>query len=140
MTLDTQLTWSAHVNQVRKRAAQKLGVLGPPPGEAARPSETVCCSAGSSPVLWWIARVPSGGPLHAAASGSCKFHSPRLFTLRLAHLAWYVGNRQIHDDMGIPFFADHFRAPTESFDSKLADAGNPLVRQLAGRWCYQRAD
>jgi hypothetical protein len=28
VTLDTQLTWSAHVNQVGKKAAQKLGVLG----------------------------------------------------------------------------------------------------------------
>jgi 4-amino-4-deoxy-L-arabinose transferase-like glycosyltransferase len=33
---------------------------------------------------------------------------------------WYVGNRQIHEDLGIPFFADHIRALTESFDSKLA--------------------
>jgi hypothetical protein len=29
VTLDTLLTWSAHVNQVRKRAAQGLGMLGP---------------------------------------------------------------------------------------------------------------
>jgi hypothetical protein len=29
--------------------------------------------------------------------------------------------------------ADHITALTESFDSKLADAGNPLVRQL-GRY------
>jgi hypothetical protein len=29
VTLDTRLTWSAHVNQLRKKAAQRLGVLGP---------------------------------------------------------------------------------------------------------------
>jgi hypothetical protein len=29
VTLDTRLTWSAHDNQARKRAAQRLGVLGP---------------------------------------------------------------------------------------------------------------
>jgi hypothetical protein len=29
VTLDTRLTWSAHVNQVRKKSAQRLGVLGP---------------------------------------------------------------------------------------------------------------
>jgi hypothetical protein len=29
VTLDTQLTWSAHVNQVGKKAARRLGVLGP---------------------------------------------------------------------------------------------------------------
>jgi hypothetical protein len=36
--------------------------------------------------------------------------------LRLTHFVTLV-NRQIHEDMGIPFFADHIRALTESFDS-----------------------
>ena len=27
--LDTQLTWSSHIDQVRKKAAQRMGVLGP---------------------------------------------------------------------------------------------------------------
>jgi len=35
--------------------------------------------------------------------------------------------------VGDPLFADHITALTESFDSKLADVGNPLVRQL-GRY------
>ena len=38
---------------------------------------------------------------------------------------WYVSNRQIHVDLGVPLFADHIRALTERFDSKLADAGIP---------------
>ena len=38
---------------------------------------------------------------------------------------WYLDNRQIHEDLGVPLFADHIRALTESFDSKLPDAGNP---------------
>ena len=46
---------------------------------------------------------------------------------------WYLSNRQIHEDLGVPFFADHIRALTESFDSRLADVENPLVRQL-GRY------
>jgi len=51
--------------------------------------------------------------------------------LRLATGAvWYVSNRQIHEDLGVPLFADHIRALTESFDSKLADVGNPLIWQL----------
>jgi hypothetical protein len=41
---------------------------------------------------------------------------------------WYTGNMQIHEDLGVPFFADHIKARTESFDSKLAG-----VRQL-GRY------
>ena len=46
---------------------------------------------------------------------------------------WYVSNRQIHEDLGVPLFADHIRSLTASFDSKLADVGNPLVRQI-GRY------
>jgi hypothetical protein len=39
---------------------------------------------------------------------------------------WYVSNRQIHENLGMPFFAYHIRALIENFDSKSADAGNPL--------------
>jgi hypothetical protein len=54
--------------------------------------------------------------------------------LRLATGApWYVSNRQIHEDLGVPLFADHIRAMTASFDSRLADMENPLVQQL-GRY------
>jgi hypothetical protein len=52
---------------------------------------------------------------------------------------WYVNNRKIHEDLGIPFFADHIRALTVSFDSKLADAENPLVRQTGRHLCQPRA-
>jgi len=56
--------------------------------------------------------------------------------LRLATGApWYISNRQIHEDMGVPLFANHIRALTASFDSKLADMGTPLVRQL-GRYLH----
>jgi len=33
----------------------------------------------------------------------------------------------------VPLFAGHFRALTASFDSKLADVGKPLLREL-GRY------
>ena len=57
--------------------------------------------------------------------------------LRLG-LAWlglefcmrYVSNRQIYEDLCVPLFADHIRTLTASFDSKLADVGNPLLRKL----------
>jgi hypothetical protein len=56
--------------------------------------------------------------------------------LRLATgVPWYVSNRQIHEDLGVPLFADHIRALTASFDSELADVGNPIVRQL-GRYFH----
>ena len=34
-------------------------------------------------------------------------------------------------DLRFPLFADHIRALTESFESKLADVYNPHVRQLS---------
>jgi hypothetical protein len=45
----------------------------------------------------------------------------------------YENNRQINEDLDVPLFADHIRALTESFYSKLADVGKPMVRPL-GRY------
>ena len=73
-------------------------------------------------------------PAWRSAAGT---HVRRLQVLQSKCLAtgapWYVSNRQIHEDLGVPLFADHIRALTASFVSKLADAGNPLVRQI-GRY------
>jgi len=52
----------------------------------------------------------------------------------------YVTNRQIHEDLGVPLLADHIRALPESFDSKLADMGNPLVRQIGRYLSFPRPD
>ena len=70
----------------------------------------------------------SGGPLPAHTSGGCRCYNPSTFTLLDA--PWYLSNRKIGEDLGVPLLADHIRAKTESFDSKLPDAGKPLVRQL----------
>ena len=43
---------------------------------------------------------------------------------------WYVSNRQIHEDLGVPLFGDDIRALTARLDSELDEAGNLLVRQL----------
>jgi len=49
--------------------------------------------------------------------------------LRIATNApWYIGNRQIYYDLGVPNFSDHNRSLR--LDWKLADVGNPLVEQL----------
>ena len=62
---------------------------------------------------------------------SARSHSQRLQGLQYKRLRlaiftpWYVRNRQIHEDLGDPLFADHITALTESFESKLADVGNP---------------
>jgi len=61
--------------------------------------------------------------------------------LRLASGAlWYVRNRHIHEDLSVPLFADHIRALTESFDSKLADVGNHLVLELGRNLSWPRDD
>jgi hypothetical protein len=52
----------------------------------------------------------------------------------------YISNRQIHEGLGVPLFADHIRALTASFNSKLADVENPLVRQLGRYLCWPRVD
>jgi hypothetical protein len=43
--------------------------------------------------------------------------------------SWYIYNSQIHEDLGVPFFADHIRYLTEGFDLKLDGVWNPLFRQ-----------
>jgi hypothetical protein len=45
VTLFTQLTWSAHVNQVRKKAAQRFGVRGPLLNRSERPVHQKRCAA-----------------------------------------------------------------------------------------------
>jgi hypothetical protein len=47
-----------------------------------------------------------------------------------------MSNRQIYEDLGVPFFADHITDLTESSDSKFADAGNPLFPHL-GRYLME---
>jgi len=59
-------------------------------------------------------------------------HVPRLRVLQSKCLCfavgapWYVSNMQIHEDLGVLLFADHIRALTASFNSKLADVENPF--------------
>jgi hypothetical protein len=65
---------------------------------------------------------------------AARSHVRRLHVLqskchRLATSAtWYVSNRQIHEDLGVPLFVDHIRALTASFDSRLDAVENPLIR------------
>ena len=69
-----------------------------------------------------------GGSLPAAMSGGYRCCNPSVFALPLVPL--YVNNMQIHEDLGVPLFADHIIALTASFDTKLADVDYPLVRQI----------
>ena len=53
---------------------------------------------------------------------------------------WYVSNRQIHEDLGVPLLGDQFRALTESIDSKLmwenpSTATRQVLKLPEGRPC-----
>jgi hypothetical protein len=133
VTLDTQLTWSPHIDQVRKKTAQRIGMLGPFLNRKSdlsirngvllykqliRPMMDYACPPWRSAARTRVRRLQ-------VLQSKC---------LRLATgVPWYVSNRQIHEDLGVPLFADHIRALTASFNSKLADVENPLLRQL-GRY------
>jgi hypothetical protein len=139
VTLDTQLTCSAHVNQVGKKAAQRLGVLGPllkRSGLSVR-NGVLFYKQLIRPMMEYAC------PIWRSASRS-HVRKLQLLQSKCLHIAtnapWYVSNSQIHEDFWIPFFADHIRALTKNFDSKLADAGNPLIRQLGRHLCRPRAD
>ena len=130
VTLDTRLNWSPHIDQFMKSTAQWMGMVGPLLNRKSdlsvrkgvllykqliRPVMDCACPA-------WKSTARSHVWMLQVLQSRC---------LRLATGApWYVSNRQIHEDLGVPLFADHTRALTDSFDSNLADVGNPLVRQL----------
>jgi hypothetical protein len=70
----------------------------------------------------------------AARSHIKKLQALQSKCLRIATNApWYIGNEQIHDDLGVPYFSEHIRSLTTRFDSKLSDVGYPLVGQI-GRY------
>jgi hypothetical protein len=130
VTLDTRLTWSPHVNQLRRKTAQRLDMLGP-----LRKRRSFLSDRNGVLLYKQLIRPMMDYACPIWRSGACslvrKLQVLQSKCLRVAiNAPWYVGGRQIHEDLGIPFFADHIRALPEIFDSKLADAGNPLVRQL----------
>jgi hypothetical protein len=131
--LDTRVTWPPYIDEVWKRADQSLGMLGPllrrKPDlsvrngvlllkQLLRPMMDYTCPAWRSAARSHVRRMQ-------VLQSKCLRHA--------TGAPWYVSNKQIHEDLGVPLFADHIRALTASFDSKLADVGNPLVRQL-GRY------
>jgi hypothetical protein len=134
VTLDKRLTWLPHVVQVRKKTSQRMGMLGP---LLNRKSDL---SVRNGVLLYKQLIHPMmdyACPAWRSVAGS---HVRRLQVLQskclrlITGAPWYVSNRQIHEDLGVPLFADHIRALTASIDSKLVDVGNPLVRQLGSTY------
>ena len=140
MTLDRRLNWSRHIYQVRKITAQRMGMLGPILNrkhdlsirnvvllykQLIRPMMDYACPACRSVARSHVRRLK-------VLQSKC---------LRLAACdPWYVNNRQIHEDLGVPLFADHITALTESLDSKFAGVGSPLVRKIGRYLSWTRVD
>ena len=131
--LDTRLTWSPHIDQLRKRATQMLGILCPllnRKSDLSVRNGFLLYKQLIRPMIDYVCPVWR----FAARTRVRRLQVLQSKCLRLATgVLWYVSNRQIQEDQGVPLFADHIRALNESFDSKLTDVGNLLVRQL-GRY------
>jgi hypothetical protein len=128
VTLDTRLTWSAHFKQVGRKTAQRLGVLGPLRNRSG-------LSIRNGVLLYKQLIRPMMDYACPVWRSVARSHIRRLQVLQSKWLRIatnapsYVGNRQIHEDLRIPFFADHIWALTDSLDSKLSDASNTYVYQ-----------
>jgi hypothetical protein len=130
VTLDRRLTWSPHIDQVRKKAAQRLGVLGP----LLNRRSDLCMRNGVllykqliRPMLDYACPIWRS----AARTHVRKLQVLQFKCLRIATGApLYIGNRQIHEDLGVPFFAEHIRALTLSYDSKLTGLATRQILTL----------
>ena len=110
MTLDKWFAWSTHTDQVRKKAAQRLRVLGP---HLNRKSGNSIRNG----VLLYKQLIHSmmdyACPVWRSATHS---HIRKLevlqskYLLIAANAPWYIGNKEIHDDLGVSFFTDHIRS------------------------------
>jgi hypothetical protein len=123
VTLIKRLILLPYIDQVRRRTAQKMGLLGPILNvrsdlsirngvllykQLVRPMMDYACPA-------WRSSVRTNVRKLQVLQSKC----PHLVTCA----PWYLRNRQIHEDLGVPLFADHIRALTASFESKLANVG-----------------
>ena len=86
VTLDTRLTWSIHIDQVRKKR-HRLGVLGPLRNRRNDLSiRNGILFISSLSELWLTAPALSGGSPLAPMSGNCWYFSPSVFALLPVHL------------------------------------------------------
>jgi hypothetical protein len=128
-----RLTWSPHIDQVWKRTPLRMGLLGP---LLNRKSEL---SIRNGVLLYKQLIRPVMDYACPAWRSAARSHVRRLQVLQSKCLRLVIGapcylrNRQIHEDLGVPLFANLIRTLTASLDSELADVGNPVIRQL-GRY------
>jgi hypothetical protein len=135
VTLDTLLTWSAHINQVGRRAADRSGMRGLLLNRSDCPYKQYAAIQAAHPFCDGLRMSDL-----AVLDHTQKCCNPSKCLRVATNATWYVSSRQIQEDLGIMFFADDIRALIESFDLKTADARNPLIWQLRRHLCLPRAD
>jgi hypothetical protein len=132
VNLDKLFTWSRHIDQVRKKAVQRLGTMGPLLNRRSSLSirNGVLLYKQLIHLMMDYARPVWRS---AARSHIQKLQVLQSKCLRIAtNSSWYIDNKQIHDD----YFSDHIRHLTGRFNSKLAAVGNSLVARIGRhiRW------
>ena len=93
VTLDTRLTWSSPIDQVRSKATQKLGVLGPLLNRRSDLSEIEFCCTSSCSVLWWTTDAPSWGLPLTHFSGYCRWFHSSVYAFLPVHLDTTVAGK-----------------------------------------------
>ena len=122
-----------HIVQVKKKAAQRLVLLS---SLNSRSGLSI-----TNGVLLYKQLIPTRMDYWCPTwrSTACS-HLRKLQVIQSKCLSivtgapWYISNVQVHEDLGVPFFAEHIRIPNREF--RLKDrrcGGNPLDQQL-GRY------
>jgi len=124
--LDRRVPSLPQIDQVRKMTAQTVRILGP-----------LLSTKSDLPIrnvvlLYKQLIRPMMDYACPAWRSAARSHVRRLHVLQWCPL---LRNMQIHEDLGVPLFAEHIRALTASIDSKTADVENPNVRKL-GRYLH----
>jgi hypothetical protein len=125
VNLDKGLTSSRHIVQVRKKTAQRIGMLCPLQNKKSD------LSVRNGVLLNEQLIRPMMDYASPAWKSAARSHVWRLHVLQFKclHLAtgvpWYVSKRQIHEDLCAKLFVDHIRALADSCDSKLMLCRNP---------------
>jgi hypothetical protein len=133
VTLDKQLTRSTHIDEVRKKSSQRLGILS----SVLNRRSGLSITKGVLLIRQLIRPMINYARPAWRFTARCHFRKLQVLQSKYLRIAtgapWYMSSSQIHEKLGVPYFADHIRALTESFDSKLAETENPFVRQV-GRY------
>lgn len=116
VTLNKRLTWSLHIDHVKKNASQRLGVFGPFLSMRNGPSVK------NGALLYKQLTRPMMNYAYPIWRSAACTHVRKLQVLQSKCLCidtdarWCSVNRQFRKTLGVPIFADHMRAQAENYD------------------------